>query len=149
VIRHRRAGSGQDFLRTSGQSNQQIDPHEIEEAEDLLETVFVDLDLLSRRLLSIDDKIEDAEELLELDLDSRRNELVGLNLIVATVAMAFGFAAVIAGVFGMNLVNSDLVNEVWVLPVVLVVTLVFSVGLVVGVFIYVKHRKLMFIPTTL
>ena len=107
------------------------------------------MDLLSRRLLSIDDKIEDAEELLELDLDSRRNELVGLNLIVATVAMAFGFAAVIAGVFGMNLVNSDLVDEGWVLPVVLVVTLVFSVGLILAVFYYVKHRKLMFIPTSI
>ncbi len=148
VIRLKRADSEADVPRMSEKS-QHVDPHEIEEAEDLLETVFVDLDLLSRRLLSIDDKIEDAEELLELDLDSRRNELVGLNLIVATVAMAFGFAAVIAGVFGMNLVNSDLVDEGWVLPVVLVVTLVFSVGLILAVFYYVKHRKLMFIPTSI
>lgn len=148
VIRHKRADSEAETTQQS-MKDSQIDPHEIEEAEDLLETIFVDLDLLSRRLLSIDDKIEDAEELLELDLDSRRNELVGLNLIVATVAMAFGFAAVIAGVFGMNLVNSDLVNDVWVLPVVLVITLVFSVGLILGVFYYVKHRKLMFIPTSI
>lgn len=43
----------------------------------------------------------------------------------------------------------DLVDEGWVLPVVLVVTLVFSVGLILAVFYYVKHRKLMFIPTSI
>lgn len=148
ALMQRRAAIRLKRAESPGQT-QQVDPHEIEDAEDLLETVFVDLDLLSRRLDSIDGKIEDAEELLELDLDSRRNELVGLNLIVATVAMAFGFAAVVAGVFGMNLVNSDLVNDAWVLPVVLVVTLIFSAGLILGVFLYVKHRKLMFIPTSL
>lgn len=148
AIRQKRTGMEAGVSQQPG-SHPHIDPHEIEEAEDLLETVFVDLDLLSRRLLTIDDKIEDAEELLELDLDSRRNELVGLNLIVATVAMAFGFAAVIAGIFGMNLVNSDLVDDGWVLPVVLVVTLVFSIGLILAVFLYVKHRKLMFIPTSI
>jgi hypothetical protein len=126
-----------------------IDPHEIEEAEDLLEAIFVDSDILNRRLSAIEDRAKDAEGLLELDLDQRRNELVGLNLVVATIAMAFGFGALIAGVFGMNLVNSDLVDEAWVLPVVLVVTLVLCVALIVAVVWYVRKRKLMFIPTTL
>jgi len=126
-----------------------IDPHEIEEAEDLLEAIFVDSDILNRRLSAIEDRAKDAEGLLELDLDQRRNELVGLNLVVATIAMAFGFGALIAGIFGMNLVNSDLVDEAWVLPVVLVVTLVLCVALIVAVVWYVRKRKLMFIPTTL
>lgn len=133
-------GTGQPLL---------IDPHEIEEAEDLLEAIFVDCDILSRRLAAIEDRAKDAEGLLELDLDQRRNELVGLNLVVATIAMAFGFGALIAGVFGMNLVNSDLVDEAWVLPVVLVVTLVLCVALIGAVVWYVRKRKLMFIPTTL
>lgn len=126
-----------------------IDPHEIEEAEDLLEAIFVDSDILNRRLSAIEDRAKDAEGLLELDLDQRRNELVGLNLVVATIAMAFGFGALVAGIFGMNLVNSDLVDEAWVLPVVLVVTLFLCVFLIVGVVWYVRKRKLMFIPTTI
>ena len=124
-----------------------VDPHEIEEAEDLLESTFVNLDLLLRRLTTLDESIADGEVLLELDLDQRRNELVGLNLLVATVAMAFGFAAVIAGVFGMNLSNSNLQNDAWVLPVVLIVTTILSLALVAFVIYYVKKRKLMFIPS--
>lgn len=131
------------------QNHERVDPHEIEEAEDLLESSFVNLDLLLRRLVALDEKIDDAEDFLELDLDQRRNELVGLNLMVASVAMSLGFAAVIAGIFGMNLVNSDLVDEAWVLPVVLVVTFALSVLILLSVIWYVRKRRLMFIPNAI
>lgn len=138
--------------RTADEDTRQpivVDPHEIEEAEDLLEAIFVDSDILNRRLSAIEDRTKDAENLLELDLDTRRNELVGLNLVVATIAMSFGFGALVAGVFGMNLVNSDLVDEPWVLPVVLIVTLVLCIALIGAVVWYVRRRKLMFIPTSI
>eukprot|EP00890_Picochlorum_soloecismus_P001626 jgi/Picsp_1/2464/NSC_05925-R1_magnesium transporter len=134
---------------TKRHNHDRVDPHEIEEAEDLLESTFVNLDLLLRRLVALDEKIDDAEDFLELDLDQRRNELVALNLLVASVAMSFGFAAVIAGIFGMNLVNSDLVDEAWVLPVVLVVTFALSVLILLSVIWYVRRRKLMFIPNAI
>lgn len=136
-------------IPTKGRNHDRVDPHEIEEAEDLLESNFVNLDLLLRRLVGLDEKIDDAEDFLELDLDQRRNELVALNLLVATVAMALGFAAVIAGIFGMNLVNSDLVDEAWVLPVVLVVTFALSALILLAVIWYVRRRKLMFIPNAI
>lgn len=134
---------------TKGRNHERVDPHEIEEAEDLLESNFVNLDLLLRRLVGLDEKIDDAEDFLELDLDQRRNELVALNLLVASVAMSLGFAAVIAGIFGMNLVNSDLVDEAWVLPVVLVVTFALSALILLAVIWYVRRRKLMFIPNSI
>ena len=75
-----------------------------------------------------------------------RNQLVALSVIIAAISMSFGFAAVIAGIFGMNLVNSDLVNEAWVLPVVLVITFALSVALILAIVWYLRKKQLMFIP---
>jgi len=125
-----------------------VDPHDIEEAEDLLETMFERSDMLLRRLSLLDEQCDDTEELLDLDLDQKRNELVGLNVVVSAMSMSFGFAAAIGGIFGMNLKNSELEEEAWVLVLVLVVMLSGSVVLLLIVLLYMKVKKLMFIPTT-
>ena len=78
-----------------------VHPHLIEEAEDLLETMFERADMLLRRLTLLDERTNDTEDLLELELDQKRNQLVGLNLLVSSVSMSFGFAAAIGGIFGM------------------------------------------------
>jgi len=148
-MRESRTESSDDKASPSMQTSPGIDPHDIEEAEDLLETMFVRTDFLLHRLRIVDERVDDTEDFLELDLDQRRNELVGLNLLVATVAMAFGFTAAIAGIFGMNLLNSELIPVVWVLPVVLVISIGGSTALAFFVFLYVRSRKLMFIPTAL
>jgi hypothetical protein len=121
----------------------------LEEAEDLLETMFERADFLQRRLCLLDEKVHDAEALLDLDLDQKRNQLVGLTLVVSTVSMSFGFAAMLGGVFGMNLKNSELASTGWVLLLVLLVMVVGSVALLAVVVWYVRKKRLMFIPTTL
>lgn len=126
-----------------------IRPHDIEEAEDMLEAFFERADMLLRRLSILDERVDDTEDLLELDLDQRRNELVGLNLLVASVAMSFGFSAAVAGFFGMNLANAQLAGIYWVLALVLALTISVSVLLLILVLWWVRKRKLMFIPTSL
>jgi hypothetical protein len=124
-----------------------VDPHDIEEAEDLLETMFERSDMLLRRLSLIDERCEDTEDLLELDLDQKRNQLVGLNVVLSAMSMSFGFSAAIGGIFGMNLKNTDLIQDGWVLAVVLAVMLSGSIGMIIAVGLYMWHKKLMFIPT--
>lgn len=126
-----------------------VHPHEIEEAEDLLETMFERADMLLRRLTLLDERTNDTEDLLELELDQKRNQLVGLNLLVSSVSMAFGFAAAVGGIFGMNLKNEELASAGWVLALVLVLMGLGALLLVGFVVWYVRKRKLMFIPTTL
>lgn len=111
--------------------------------------MFVYFDHLLHRLIIIDEHIDDSEDLLELELDQRRNEIVALNLMVASVATAFGFSAVIAGYFGMNLYNSNLSSVPWVLAVVIIGSIALSVLSLVVVVWYVRRRKLLFIPTQL
>lgn len=125
-----------------------VDPHEIEEAEDLLETMFERSDMLLRRLTLLDEQCDDTEELLDLDLDRKRNQLVGLNVVVSAMSMCFGFAAAIGGIFGMNLKNSELDEKGWVLVLVLILMMTGSVVLLLIVLIYMHRKKLMFIPTT-
>lgn len=79
-----------------------IDPRTIEAAEDLMESVFLNLDSILRSLNAMTEKISHDELLLRISMDSRRNQLVRLDLLVSCVAMGFGFAAMVAGILGMN-----------------------------------------------
>jgi CorA-like Mg2+ transporter protein len=142
------AGGGGGGSLYGGTLAPRVDPHEIEEAEDLLETMYERADMLLRRLSILDERCEDTEALLELDLDQKRNQLVGLNVVVSSMSMSFGFAAAIGGIFGMNLKNEDLAEEAWVLALVLALMLLGSVALIVVVGWYMHKKKLMFIPTT-
>ncbi len=142
------AGGGSSLFGGIANRANRIDPHDIEEAEDLLETMFERADMLLRRLSLLDERCEDTEALLELDLDQKRNQLVGLNVVVSSMSMSFGFAAAIGGIFGMNLKNSELAEDGWVLATVLAVMLAGCTALLIIVFWYMQYKKLMFIPTT-
>lgn len=45
----------------------------------------------------VNERIDDAEDLVSITLDQRRNELVATDLMVTIISCAFGFAAVVAG----------------------------------------------------
>lgn len=145
LLRQRSLDNGGSFY---GHGAPRVDPHEIEEAEDLLETMFERSDMLLRRLSLLDERCEDTEALLDLDLDQKRNQLVGLNVVVSSMSMSFGFAAAVGGIFGMNLKNSELIDDGWVLTLVLSLMLIGSVVMLLIVGLYMHHKKLMFIPTT-
>ena len=139
--------------RRKGQTHQpgsigRVNPHDIEEAEDLLETFYEKGDLLLRRLVFVDEKIDATEDLLELELDERRNNLVAVGVMTATVSMAFSWAAAVGGFWGMNLYNTQVQETAWVLIVVAVVMVIGAVALIALVVWYVRLKRLMFIPST-
>lgn len=55
------------------------------------------------RLLQIKEQIDDTEDLVIIDLDRRRNELHGLEVLLTAITLSFAFVSMIAGIFGMNL----------------------------------------------
>ncbi|KAK9908365.1 hypothetical protein WJX75_006762 [Coccomyxa subellipsoidea] len=81
----------------------QVDPRSIEECENLLETYFMQVDFLISRLNLLKEAIDDTEDLIRIELDQRRNQIVAMNLIVTVFAAGFGLIAAIAGICGMNL----------------------------------------------
>lgn len=44
----------------------------------------------------------DTEDLISLDLDHRRNELVALNLVVNCIMLMFALVSAVTSAFGMN-----------------------------------------------
>lgn len=78
-------------------------PHDIEDCENLLENYFMQMEFLHSRLLHLKERTDDTEDLINIELDQRRNELVSLDLVLTALATAFGFVACVGGIFGMNL----------------------------------------------
>ncbi|KAK2076386.1 hypothetical protein QBZ16_000911 [Prototheca wickerhamii] len=76
---------------------------EIEECEDLVEAYWLQVDALLSRLALLQERIAATEHMVNLDLDSRRNQLVSLGLAIDLLLMAFECHMAITSIFGMNL----------------------------------------------
>ncbi|KAL4420981.1 hypothetical protein ABPG77_001300 [Micractinium sp. CCAP 211/92] len=121
---------------------------QIEDAEDLLEAYFLQVDYLLRRLQTVDERIEDTEDLVAIQMDHRRNELVATDLMVTTGTAGFAWVAMIAGLFGMNLNSGveELPHWFWT---VFSLSLVGGATIVAVIVAWIRYRRLMFIPSTL
>ncbi|KAL6786115.1 MRS4 [Auxenochlorella protothecoides x Auxenochlorella symbiontica] len=146
----RPGGDGPRRRRTElRRSRSRVDPHEIEDAEDQLENYYVKVDGMLRRLLMIAEHIDANEDLVEIQMDHRRNELVALDLLVSLVTAAFAWVSMIAGFWGMNLYNT-----VWQESYPLFFWTCFTCGLGAillfgGVMAVIVKRKLMFITSSI
>uniref|UniRef100_A0A7S3XEP0 Magnesium transporter n=1 Tax=Picocystis salinarum TaxID=88271 RepID=A0A7S3XEP0_9CHLO len=77
----------------------------MDDVESLLEIYFMLSDNSHKRLRNLEQKIDDTEDLINIDLNSKRNELFGLEVILTSFTAVFGFVAMIGAIFGMNLEN--------------------------------------------
>ena len=49
--------------------------------------------------------IDDMEDLIEIELDSKRNQLIKLELLLTTGTLCLSGFGVVVGIFGMNIKN--------------------------------------------
>jgi magnesium transporter len=56
-----------------------------------------------KRLNELRGSVEDTEDLAEIKLDSQRNQLIKVDLMLSNGALAVGAFSMVVGVFGMNL----------------------------------------------
>ncbi|CAN8063026.1 unnamed protein product, partial [Agarophyton chilense] len=95
------------------------------EVETLLEAYLQAIDLHVNQASLLNDGIEDTEDLVMIHLDTLRNRLLSVELAMSVVSMMFGFGAVVAGVFGMNItipLFEASASRFWFLAVVMVIT---------------------------
>lgn len=78
----------------------------MESVEAFLEVYFLKSDFLLKRLLTLKQKIDDTEDLVNIDLDFRRNELFKVDILLTSGTLATGLVAAVAGIFGMNMNNN-------------------------------------------
>ncbi|MEW5305387.1 MAG: hypothetical protein WDW36_007929 [Sanguina aurantia] len=88
------------------------DEEEVEEVERLLEAYFMPIHNTFNRLQTLHEYIKDTEDLVNIDLDQRRNQLITITVVVSALTAAISLTSAAAGIFGMNLDNTT-----WLQPV--------------------------------
>ena len=86
---------------TSTPSPASLEAHEGVEA--LLEAYYMHCDYSFKRLAELRAAVEDTEDLTEISLDSQRNQLIKVDLMLSNGALAVGAFSMVVGIFGMNL----------------------------------------------
>lgn len=79
------------------------DSNDHEEVEFLLEAYVADLAEIEMEATGMIAQIEDSMEVISLHLNSQRNRIIKLSLIMEMLAVTAGSGAVIGSIFGMNL----------------------------------------------
>ncbi|GLI64558.1 hypothetical protein VaNZ11_007878, partial [Volvox africanus] len=81
------------------------DTEEVAVVEMLLEAYFMQLGHTWQRLQSLQSYIDNTEDLINLELDQQRNNLISVDLMVTFGSFLLTAMSVIAGLFGMNVTN--------------------------------------------
>ena len=99
--RTRSSASSTSRSGASVASGAEAEAHEGVEA--LLEAYYMHCDYSFKRLNELRSSVEDTEDLAEIKLDSQRNQLIKVDLMLSNGALAVGAFSMVVGVFGMNL----------------------------------------------
>uniref|UniRef100_A0A061SJY2 Magnesium transporter mrs2-3-like n=1 Tax=Tetraselmis sp. GSL018 TaxID=582737 RepID=A0A061SJY2_9CHLO len=126
---------------------------DVQEAEALLEVYVTSAEFLESRLGLLKERIDDTEDLINIELDSRYNELQMVNVYFLTFALSWSFAAVVVSIWGMNLcqscgwhTESGPDSNRYLFFVTVGYTFVLMACIAIGFFIYIQAKGLSFIP---
>ena len=123
-----------------GEELEGVEEHEGVEA--LLEAYYMHVDFSFARLAELRDATEDTEDLAEISLDSQRNRLIKIDLVISNATLAVGVFGVVAGAFGMNL-PVPLRSNQGAFGEVLIAAGAACVALFTGVLLYLRSQRLL------
>lgn len=115
------------------------DDADIQQLEDLLETYFTQVDNSFNKLQVLEQYVNDTEDFINIDLDSHRNQLIEIDLMLSFAMFISSLFTLVTGIFGMNLDSGlqedpNVFREVTVIPTCIVV-----LGFIL--FVWVCRRK--------
>ncbi|KXZ42860.1 hypothetical protein GPECTOR_114g311 [Gonium pectorale] len=96
-------GGGGSVADSDSSSDSSIDEAETAAVEMLLEAYFMQVDHSYNRLQTVHEYIKDTEDLVTIQLDQHRNQLITVDLALTSLTLGCGFMTVVGGYFGMNL----------------------------------------------
>ena len=102
------------------------DDADIQQLEDLLETYFAQIDHAYNRMKALDEFVASTEDYINIDLDSHRNQLIQIDLLLSFSMFITSLFTLVTGIFGMNLdsglqTDPKVFDEVTITSAVLVV----------------------------
>lgn len=75
---------------------------DVEVVEQLLESYFMRLDNTWNRLQTLTEYVDDTEDFINIELDSHRNQLIRLDLVLTSFTACMGLITAVTGLFAMN-----------------------------------------------
>ncbi|QDZ21869.1 Magnesium transporter [Chloropicon primus] len=133
-------------LRTSLRTNDEDHAeHEVDHAldmvENLLEFYFSILDHAFDCLKTLEEIIDNTEEMINIELDTARNRLIKLEIMLTGCTFTFTIYAVVAGVLGENLdLPESIVSQFWIVNLV---TIAVCSMLLFGLFMWCRFEGLL------
>jgi hypothetical protein len=120
--------------------------HDVAACESMLESYFMQADFLLSRLFVLKERIDDTEDLVGIELDSRRNDLVALQLLVTLLTCALAIVSTVGALLGMNL--APLPIETTVSPFWWITggSIAGGVALFLLTLAYARSRRILWIP---
>lgn len=79
------------------------DDADIQQLEDLLETYFAQIDHAFNKMKALDEYVGSTEDYINIDLDSHRNQLIQIDLLLSFAMFITSLFTLVTGIFGMNL----------------------------------------------
>jgi magnesium transporter len=74
----------------------------VDAVEQLLESYFMQMDNAWNKLQTLTEYVDDTEDYVNIELDSHRNKLIQLNLVLTCFSASVGLITAITGLFAMN-----------------------------------------------
>lgn len=81
------------------------------EVENLLESYFMQVDAMYDKLVSVGEYIKDTEEYINIELDSSRNRLIRMDIILSVATFAIMPFNLVAGILGENLIIPEQITS--------------------------------------
>ncbi|QDZ18161.1 putative magnesium transporter [Chloropicon primus] len=119
------------------------DDEDFQECEMLFESYFILADNLFDKLSDLSEYIDDTEDLINIELDHHRNQLIQLELVLTTATFSIALIGVVSGIFGMNIRNESESSHTTFLMVT-VISCLGSVLLFFAIMLFCRHKKLLF-----
>ena len=138
-------GSGQQ----GGLSNSLAQEEDLEadaeahlEVENLLESYFMQVDTMFDKLVTVGEYIKDTEEYINIELDSSRNRLIRMDIILSVAAFALMPFNLVAGILGENLIIPEqITGKVSQFYTVNIVAALICMMTFYGIMVYMRSTK--------
>ena len=114
------------------------------EVENLLESYYMEIDALYDKLKSLGEYAEDTEEYIDIELDSSRNRLIRIEIILTLATFCIVPWNLLAGILGENLpLPEQITTNVGKFFLVNTIAGVLCLAIFYGVMIWMKRTKLL------
>jgi len=117
----------------------------VEVVEQLLESYFMQVDNTWNKLQTLTEYIDDTEDYINIQLDSQRNQLIRLDLILTCFTASMALVTAITSLFAMNAVLSPQYPDklpFWWFLIVAIVSAVSAIGMFSFVVGYARWKRL-------